>query len=220
MKKVLSNNKVSNYIKGLEYLKRGDIAAAKESFEKAIQHNAHFSFAHHYLGEAHFVSEQFDNAEASFQQAFELNPYFAPTLLYLGKIAEAKGDDLKRDELFRAALEKRGPSSSELKQLARTLIKIDEADHAAVLELYLEAHRSNPEDLDIYLDIAGINPPNADVFAEFGAHLSTVGKFEQSIFFLYLAAHMQPEKREHWTRLSDVLDESGDTESAEICRNR
>jgi len=219
MKKVLSKNKVSHYIQGLEYLNRADIAAAKESFRKAIEQNSQFSFAHHYLGEAHFVSSQLDVAEESFQRAFELNPHFAPTLLYLGKIAERKGDNCKRDELFEAALRQSGRSSTELKQLAQTLIKIDGPNHPSVLDLYIEAHRSNPEDFEIYLEVAGITPPSAQFFAKFGDHLVTLGKSEQAIFFLYLSAHLRPRDRETWMNLANVLDGHGDTGSAEICRS-
>jgi Flp pilus assembly protein TadD len=89
-----------------------------------------------------------------------------------------------------------------------------------VPDLYLEAHRSNPQDFEIYLDIAGIVPPNAELFARFGEQLAAMDKLEQAIFFLYLTAHLRPHDGENWMKLADALSVSGDTKSAEICRSR
>ncbi len=201
-------------------MKHREFVVALKFFKKALEQSRDFSFIHHYLGEAYFALSQFEEAEHAFLRAVALNPYFTPTLLFLGKLAEIKGDHSKKNEVYETALRVKGKPAKELKQLAQTLIKIGDAGHPAVFDLYVEAHRLNPQDFEIYLEIAEINPPDLTFYSKFGEYLAETGKTEQAIFFLYLAAHLEKEGRGNWVTLSEVLNKSGDSESAEICLQR
>jgi tetratricopeptide (TPR) repeat protein len=220
MRGLSAQNKFSDYLQGMEFLKKKDFEAALAFFQKAVALNPQFPLAHHYLGETYFAVSEFDEAENSFLKASEMNPHFPLTLLYLGKIAEIKGDANKKKELFEKVFSQKRGASQELRQLAETLIKLGETENPAFLDLYLEAHRLNPDDFEIYLEIAEIFPPDPRIFAEFGAQLIKSRKTGRAIFYLYLAAYLQPQKAENWRNLGRAWRRLGDTESARICRER
>ena len=213
-------NTFSDYLHGLESLKKKDFDTALTSFRSAVKISPDLPLVHHYLGETYFAISEFDKAEISFLRAVELDPHSSTTYLYLGKIAEMRGNRDGKNELFERAFSQKTGSSYEPLQLVQTLIKIGESGHPALPDLYVEALRLKPDGISLHLEVTEIYPPNSTLFSKFGEQLIKFGKPELATVYLYLAAHLDPQKRENWLTLSRALEQLGDASSAEICRER
>jgi tetratricopeptide (TPR) repeat protein len=82
---------------GIDKIQKREYKGAIEDLKKAIEKTPKSSKAHFYLGEAYYLTKQFDNAEVSLKRAVDLDDEYAQAYKRLGDVYSAK-------KLYREAL--------------------------------------------------------------------------------------------------------------------
>ncbi len=122
---------VAEYEKSLEDVRKGDTESAIERLEKALDLAPDFYQARNNLGIEYQKLERYEEAEAQFRQAHELNRNAAQPLINIGSLWLAQEDFRPAEVVLREAVRLDPRSPSALYYLGSALYKLSQFDEAA-----------------------------------------------------------------------------------------
>jgi tetratricopeptide (TPR) repeat protein len=209
------------FSRGVQALRRGELAEAEEAFKEALAKNATAS-AHHNLGIVYQTQGKHEPAVEQFSKALGLDPGFSQalplrgaSLLVLRRIPEAIHELERSVELF--------PEQPLLRvQLARAYAR--SGDQMGVVRQYQELTRSHPEDPEYryrlgqaylkvsewsYRRIKELNPESPRLFQALAHTFLASRQLDQAAQALRLAIAFDPLLPELHLTLANVFFQQG-----------
>ena len=122
---------VAEYEKSLEDVRKGDTERAIERLERALGLAADFYQARNNLGIQYQKLKRYEDAEAEFRQAHELNRNAAQPLINIGSLWLEQDDFQPAEVVLREALRLDPRSPAALYYLGSALYKLSQLDEAA-----------------------------------------------------------------------------------------
>lgn len=115
---------------GVDKIQKRDYKGAIEELKKAIEKTPKSSKAHFYIGEAYYLTKQYDNAEVSLKKAVDLDDEYAQAFKRLGDVYTAK--KLYREALseFQKAVKLEKRNTDFLMALGLAYLNVDSIDKA------------------------------------------------------------------------------------------
>lgn len=129
---------------GIDKIQKHEYKSAIEDLKKAIEKTPKSSKAHFYLGEAYYLTKQYDQAEVSLKKAVDLDDEFAQAFKRLGDVYSIK--KLYREALDQYARAVKLDKKNSSYQLALGLAYLDVDSVDKAIATISQAHINNPKD--------------------------------------------------------------------------
>ena len=199
------SNEVAHYHLGLVlYHDIGDHAAARKSFERALELDGGDIEALYQLGRLDYETGRPNDAEKRLRAVLDASPEHAGAYYFLGKIAEKQGDLVAADGAYRKAV---------------TLDPGHEAAFHALGSLYEEVGAVE-EAVQVYREAIRLNPEDTENRNSLGVILLHQGRAHDAIDLFFAIAELQPSRRDVLFNLGDAFLLAGDDRKAIYYLNR